>query len=158
MNPTSVVIYDGDCAFCSTASKALERLEDVGAVSWYDDEAQWFLEAEFGETPFVLFLVDSDEATVYAGGDAAEELADRAGLPGLVGDLLGDRYETVSEVIRKVTRTEGSPESFGGVYGIEDEAMRLFDELSEASETAEDRKADTDTNTETETDTETETE
>ncbi|XGI84158.1 DCC1-like thiol-disulfide oxidoreductase family protein [Halorutilales archaeon Cl-col2-1] len=143
MNPDSVIIYDGECPFCSTASRALERLEDVGAVSWYDDEAQWFLEAEFGETPFVLFLVDSEEGKVYAGGDAAEELADRAGLPGLVGDLLGDRYETVSEVIRKVTRTEGSPESFDGVYEIEDEANDLFDELAEVSETAEDRRRDT---------------
>ncbi|MDY6780514.1 MAG: DUF393 domain-containing protein, partial [Halobacteria archaeon] len=41
----SVLIYDGDCAYCSAASKALERLDDVEVAAWQDDEAQEFLRA-----------------------------------------------------------------------------------------------------------------
>ena len=81
----AVLVYDGECPYCSIAAVALRRLRSIGAVSWYDDVAQSFLEAQFDERPFAMFLVDRRRERVYAGRSAAEELADRAGTPGIVG-------------------------------------------------------------------------
>lgn len=84
----SVLIYDGECPYCSIAAKALERLDTVGAISWYDETAQRFLEAQFDETPFAMFLVDSRRKQVYAGRAAAEEIAQRASMPNIVSQLV----------------------------------------------------------------------
>jgi predicted DCC family thiol-disulfide oxidoreductase YuxK len=95
----SVLIYDGECPYCSVAARALERVENIGAISWYDDAAQSFLQAQFGATPFAMVLVDTSEQRVYAGQSAAEELTQRAGLPELVGSLVRDNYETIARVV-----------------------------------------------------------
>jgi predicted DCC family thiol-disulfide oxidoreductase YuxK len=95
----SVLIYDGEFPYCSVAARALERVENIGAISWYDDAAQSFLQAQFGATPFAMVLVDTSEQRVYAGQSAAEELTQRAGLPELVGSLVRDNYETIARVV-----------------------------------------------------------
>ncbi|SFG80927.1 Predicted thiol-disulfide oxidoreductase YuxK, DCC family [Halopelagius inordinatus] len=130
----AVLIYDGECAYCSIAAKALRKLDRVGAISWYDDASQAFLEAQFGETPFAMFLVDRREGRVYAGGDAAEELADRAGTPGIVGSLVRDNYDRIAATVGAVTGRDRDPDDYHETYPLADEARALFDGLLESAE------------------------
>ncbi|GAA5475449.1 hypothetical protein Hhis01_02878 [Haloarcula hispanica] len=54
----SVLSYDGECPYCSVAAKALEQVEDIGAISWYEESAQSFLTAQFDDPPFAMVLID----------------------------------------------------------------------------------------------------
>lgn len=127
----AVLIYDGDCPFCSAASSALRRVDDAGAVAWDHESAQRFLEAQFDDTPFALVLVDGER--VYVGRDAAEDLCDRAGLPVLVGDIVDDNYEGLADAIRTVTGVERDPNPFHGTYPIAPAAREAHDDLQGAA-------------------------
>ncbi|WP_323191800.1 DCC1-like thiol-disulfide oxidoreductase family protein [Halostella sp. PRR32] len=129
-----VLIYDGECPLCSAAATALRRLRTVGSVSWYDDAAQAFLAAQFGETPFALVFVDRETEAVYAGRAAASELCDRAGLPVLVRDIVGENYEAIADGIRSVAGLDGSPDPYHGVYPLADDAAERFDALADAAD------------------------
>ncbi|MFB6092669.1 MAG: DCC1-like thiol-disulfide oxidoreductase family protein [Haloquadratum sp.] len=130
----AVLIYDGECPYCSVAARALGRLDEVGVISWYDDAAQAFLDAQFGESPFAMFLVDRAEGTVYAGRSAAEELADRAGTPGIVGSLVRENYDRIARAVGAVSGRGRDPADYHDVYPLDDDAAPLFDRLVEASE------------------------
>lgn len=127
----SVLIYDGDCVYCSGAAKALRRLGDVGSVPWENEAAQEFLDAQFGETPFAMFLIDLDEEIIYAGRKAAGELADRAGMPSLASDLVSSEYGTISKVIGIASRREREPADYHGLYDLRDRARGPAGELAE---------------------------
>ena len=126
----AVLVFDGDCPFCSAAASALRRLRDVGAISWEDDAAQSFLEAQFGGTPFALVLADRRTETVYVGREAARELCDRAGMPTLVQDIVGENYESIADAIRTVTGVDGDPGPYHGTYPLAEEADAAFDRLA----------------------------
>ncbi|UPV73679.1 DUF393 domain-containing protein [Halorussus limi] len=125
-----VLIYDGECPFCSAAASALRRVEGVGAIEWEDEPAQAFLAAQFGETPFALVFADSREGRVYVGREAARELCDRAGMPVLVQDIVGDNYESLADAIRSVTGVEGEPDPYHGEFPLAEEARDAFGELA----------------------------
>lgn len=127
---SAVLVFDGDCPFCSAAASALRRVRGVGAVPWGDDAAQSFLDAQFDETPFALVFVDDEEGRVYVGREAARELCERAGMPTLVGDIVGDNYESIADAIRTVAGLEDDPDPYHGVYPIVDDASERFDALS----------------------------
>lgn len=137
----SVLIYDGECPYCSVAARALEAVDDLGAVSWYDDPAQSFLEAQFGETPFAMVLVDSEQRRVYAGKAAAEELTQRAGMPGLAGSLVRDNYETIARVVGLASGRGRDPDDVHEQYDLTDDAATVFDDLA-ASAVDRDIRAD----------------
>lgn len=124
-----VLIYDGDCPFCSAASTALRQLDDIGAIQHEHEAATAFLEAQFGEAPFALFFVDIIDGQVWAGEAAASELCERAGMPGLVGDIVGDNYERIAGTIRSVTGVEREPDPYHGVYQVTAEAAELYETL-----------------------------
>jgi len=126
----SVLIYDGDCPYCSVAAKALERADDIGAISWYDEAAQSFLEAQFGETPFAMVLVDRPARQVYAGRAAAEELAGRAGMPALVGSLVRDNYETIARAVGLASGRNRAPDDVHERYPLTDSGRDRFDTLA----------------------------
>jgi predicted DCC family thiol-disulfide oxidoreductase YuxK len=134
-----VLLFDGDCPFCSAAASALRRLEGVGAVAWSDERAQAFLEAQFGETPFALVFVDAgpdaahDAGTVYVGRAAARELCERAGMPALIQDVVGDNYESVADAIRTVTGVEGDPDPYHGTYPLAEGARERVDALADGA-------------------------
>ncbi|SDX88458.1 DCC1-like thiol-disulfide oxidoreductase family protein [Halobellus clavatus] len=130
----SILIYDGECPYCSIAARALERLDDVGAISWYDDAAQEFLQAQFDETPFAMFLVDRRRRRVYAGRSAAKELADRAGTPGIVGSLVRDNYETIATVVGVASGRGREAADYHDIYPLGDDAADLFDGLGANAE------------------------
>jgi hypothetical protein len=129
-----VLIYDGDCPYCSIAAVALKRLQSIGAVSWYDDAAQGFLDEQFGETPFAMFLVDRRERRVYAGRSAAEELAERAGTPGIVSGLVRDNYDRIAKVVGVASGRGRDPDDYHDVWPLGSDAAALFDDLVAAAE------------------------
>lgn len=133
-NPRRVLVFDGDCPFCSAAASAMRRLDDVGAVPWEDEAAQRFLEAQFDDTPFVLAFVDGVAGRVWVGREAARELCERAGVPVLVQDLVGDNYETLADAIRTVSGLERGPDEYHGDYPLSADATAVFDELAANAE------------------------
>lgn len=126
----SVLIYDGECPYCSVAARALERVRDVGAISWYEESAQAFLEAQFGATPFAMVLVDSTEQRVYAGRSAAEELTRRAGMPELVGSLVRDNYDTIARVVGAASGRGRDPDDVHDQYDLTAEGVDCFEALA----------------------------
>ncbi len=126
----AVLVFDGECPFCSAAASALRRLRGVGAVPWGDDAAQSFLDAQFGETPFALVFADTEDGRVYVGREAARELCERAGVPALIRDVVGNNYESIADAIRMVTGVDGDPDPYHGVYPLADDARDRFDALA----------------------------
>ena len=129
----AVLIYDGECPYCSVAARTLEALDRVGAISWYDDDAQALLDAQFGEAPFAMFLVDERRERVYAGRSAAKELADRAGTPGIVGSLVRDNYDRIAKVVGVASGRGRAPDDYHEIYPLGDDAAALFDGLVAAA-------------------------
>lgn len=130
---SSVLIYDGDCAYCSAASRALRRLGDVEPVPWEEEAAQRFLHAQFGEEPFAMFLVDLEEEVVYAGRSAAGELAERAGAPSLASDLVSAEYDGISKVVGLASRREREPDDYHGTYDLRERATEEAGVLLDAA-------------------------
>lgn len=126
----AVLIYDGECPYCSIAARALERTQRVGAVSWYDDAAQSFLAAQFGETPFAMVLADREEGRVYAGREAARELAERAGFPGAVGSTVGNNYDAIAGFVGKLTGRDREMDPYHDTYDLTDAAREQFDDVA----------------------------
>ena len=132
-NYDAILIFDGECPYCSVAARTLEALDTVGAISWYDDAAQTFLEAQFDETPFAMFLVDRRRERVYAGRSAAKELADRAGTPGIVGSLVRDNYDRIAKVVGAASGRGRDPDDYHEIYQLGDGTAGLFDQLVAAA-------------------------
>lgn len=129
-----VLIYDGECPFCSAASTALRHVRGVGAIPWSDEPAQAFLEAQFEEIPFALVLVDREEGRVYAGRTAASELCDRAGMPVLVGDIVGENYESIADAIQATVGGDRDPDPYHDTYPLAPAAADRFPALASAAD------------------------
>lgn len=130
-NLSGVLIYDGDCPFCSAASSALRRVDGVGAVAWEAESAQAFLEAQFEDVPFALVFVDGEEDSVRVGRDAAAELCGRAGVPTLVQDIVGDNYESIADAVRTVSGVDREPDPYHGSYDLSPTAHERYSDLVE---------------------------
>jgi len=128
-----VLIFDGDCPYCSMAAVALRRLDGVEAVPWEADSVGPFLDAQFGSRPFAMVFVDPGERLVYAGRSAAEELADRAGTPGIVGGLVRDNYDAIAGVVGALSGRGRDPDDFHDTYELDDDAAALVDDLRPAA-------------------------
>lgn len=128
-----VLIFDGDCPYCSIAAVALRRLDDIEAVPWEAEPVGPFLDAQFGARPFAMVLVDPAEQLVYAGRSAAEELADRAGTPGIVGGLVRDNYDRIAGVVGALSGRGRDPDDFHDTYELTEEATGLVDSLRPAA-------------------------
>jgi hypothetical protein len=128
-----VLLFDGDCPYCSMAAVALRRLDGVQAVPWEADPVGPFLDAQFGSRPFAMVFVDPDEERVYAGRSAAEELADRAGTPGIVGGLVRDNYDRIANTVGALSGRGRDPADFHDAYDSTDEAAALLDGLRPAA-------------------------
>ncbi len=129
-----VLLSDGDCPFCSAASTAVRQLESVGVVAWSEPAAQRFLEAQFDEAPFALFFADREAGTVRAGRAAATELCERAGMPVLVQDIVGENYERLADAVRAVSGTDREIDPYHDAYPMADDAAALFDDLAASAD------------------------
>ena len=114
----AVVIYDAECPYCSAATKALRRVDGLGAVSWHDDAAQAFLEDQFGEPLFAVFLVVPAERRLYAGKAAARELCDMAGMPELFGRLVERQFDRFERSVEWLSAHDRRPEDIDGEYPL----------------------------------------
>jgi len=130
-----VLIFDGDCPYCSVAAVALRRIEGVEAVPWEADPVGPFLDAQFGDRPFAMVLIDPRERRVYAGRSAAKELADRAGTPGIVGGLVRDNYERIADVVGTLSGRGRDPADVHDTYELDPAAGDLVDGLRAAAST-----------------------
>ena len=135
MEYDAVLIYDGDCPYCSVAATALRRLNAVGAVPWRGEAAQSFLNAQFDseEAPFAMFLVDERRRRVYAGRAAAEELAERAGIPKLVGALVRENYDRIAAAVGVASGRDRDPDDYHAIYPLDNQARAQFDILRDAA-------------------------
>lgn len=129
----SVVLYDADCPYCSAATKALKRVDGLGAVSWDEPVAQSFLQAQFGETPYAVVLVDEDAETVYVGSAAARELAGRAGLPDLVNDIIESEFDRLEATIDRLGGYDEPPSELDGQFELSAEASGVYPDLAYAA-------------------------
>lgn len=132
----AILIYDGDCPFCSAAATALRRLPETGIISWYHDAAQDFLMAQFDDIPFALAFVDRHDEQVFVGRDAARELCGRAGLPVLIQDLVHDNYELVADAIRTSTGMDRNPDPYHDVLPLSQDARNAYLDLDQNAEGA----------------------
>ncbi len=130
----AVLVYDGECPFRSATPSALRRLPEVGTLSWYDEPAQRFLEAQFDATPFAMVLADIDERRVYVGPTAARELCERAGVPTLVPGLVGGTVESIDTAIGCTVESTESSGPRHGTYPLSDAAEARFETLAAAAE------------------------
>jgi predicted DCC family thiol-disulfide oxidoreductase YuxK len=135
MEYDAVLIYDGDCPYCSVAATALRRVEAVGAVPWRGEAAQSFLTAQFDrdEAPFAMFLVDERRGRVYAGRAAAEELAERAGTPNVVGSLVRENYDRIAAAVGAASGRDRDPDDYHAIYPLDAAARERFGALREAA-------------------------
>ena len=133
MEYDAVLIYDGDCPYCSVAATALRRVDAVGAVPWDGAAAQSFLDAQFGDQPFAMFLADERQSRVYAGRAAAAELAERAGTPSLVGSLVRENYDRIAAVVGAASGRERDPDDYHDIYPMADDARAQFGPLRTAA-------------------------
>ncbi|ELZ53375.1 MULTISPECIES: hypothetical protein [Halorubrum] len=131
-----VLIFDGDCPYCSVAAVALRRLDGVVAVPWEADPVGPFLDAQFGSRPFAMVFVDPVERRVYAGRSAAEELAERAGTPEIVGGLVRDNYDAIAGVVGALSGRDRDPDDFHDTYSLNDDAGELIGSLRAAADEA----------------------
>ena len=131
-----VLIFDGDCPYCSMAAVALRKLDGVVAVPWEADPVGPFLDAQFGSRPFAMVFVDPVERRVYAGRSAAEELADRAGTPGIVGGLVRDNYDAIAGVVGALSGRDRDPADVHDTYRLDDDAGDLVASLRSAASEA----------------------
>ncbi|WP_232701728.1 DCC1-like thiol-disulfide oxidoreductase family protein [Halobacterium wangiae] len=128
-----VLVYDGDCPFCSAAASALRRVDGVGAVAHGDDAARAFLEAQFDDAPFALVLADRRTDRVYVDRDAARELCERAGVPVLVQDVVGENYESIADAVRTVVGADRDPDPYHGTYEFSAPAAAAYADLEAAA-------------------------
>lgn len=134
----SVLLYDGECAFCSAASRAVQQLDETGVLPWEHPAAQSFLVTQFGEAPFALMLIDGDAEKIWAGRAAAQELCARAGMPSLVEDIVAESYDGVADAVRRVSGLDRDPDPYHGTYeltaGAKEEYAGLIRAASDARE------------------------
>lgn len=135
----TVLLYDGECPFCSAATRALRHLDETGIISWDHPTAQSFLTTQFGESPFALILVDGEANQIWAGRTAAQELSARAGMPALVEEIVKESYDGVADAVRRVSGVDRDPDPFHGTFEITRSARNEFKALARDASRPRDR-------------------
>jgi predicted DCC family thiol-disulfide oxidoreductase YuxK len=126
----TVLIFDGECPFCSAAATALRRLPEIGVVEWNNDAARQLLAAQFDDPPFALVLVDGRADRLWIGPAAAGELCDRAGIPTLAQDIVADNFERVGDAVRGVAGSKRQPADLDGTRSLNAAAAAEYQTLA----------------------------
>jgi len=126
----AVLIFDGECPFCSAAATALRQLPEIGFVEWNNDAAQQLLAAQFDDPPFALVLVDGRADRLWIGSAAAGELCDRAGIPTLVQDIVADNFERVGDAVRGVAGSKRESADIDGTRSLTETAATRYRTLA----------------------------
>ena len=126
----AVLIFDGECPFCSAAATALRRLPKVGVLAWNHDAARQFLTAQFDEPPFTLVFVDVTADQMWLGRAATGELCDRASLPTFVQDLVEDDFERITDTVRVAVGSTQYAANLGGNHSLSEAATAKYDKFA----------------------------
>jgi predicted DCC family thiol-disulfide oxidoreductase YuxK len=114
----AVLIFDGECLFCSAAATALRHLPRVSVIAWNNGAAQQFLATKFDEPALALVLIDGPSNRLWIGTAAAGELCDRAILPTLVQEIIADSFERVGDTMREAMGAKWEPPDLDGTYAL----------------------------------------
>lgn len=138
-----ILVYDGDCPYCSIAAVAVRQLERTDVVRWDAEQVGRFLDAQFDDRPFAMLLVDPADGLVYAGRSAAEEVAERAGTPGIVGSLVRNNYDRLAGAVGRLSARDRDPADYHGVYELSEAARNRVPALRAAATDAPDDVVET---------------
>jgi len=124
-----VLIFDGDCPYCSVAAVALRRLEGVAAVPWEADPVGPFLDAQFGSRPFAMVLVDPGEDGCTPAARRPRSWPSAPAPPEIVGGLVRDNYDRIAGVVGTLSGRGRDPDDVHETYRLTDAASDLVDGL-----------------------------
>lgn len=124
-----IVIYDGECAVCSTVASILTDHPDIDLVGWHNPHVQEFLRIQFDTPPFTLLVVDPTTQTIHTGDCAVETLAERIDLPRPARAVLGGRYETLAGATQQISGSDRSLSSQHVSVPLAESAASRIDSL-----------------------------
>jgi hypothetical protein len=108
----SLLVYDGSNRLFRTAVESfVEPIEGLRAVRWDAEPVQRFLEAQFGDRPFVFLLVEDD--TVHVGAETVRRVLERRGVAGPVAELFGEVYPATAAPVGRLVHGEVPPDRHG---------------------------------------------
>lgn len=125
-----IVIYDGECTYCTMASLTVEKLdEDIGIKDWNSDFSQSFLEAQFDSFPFSVFFVDREEEKIWVGDSAIDMIAGQSNYTNPTRSIVADNYRCISSTISKLSGRDREIErSFDGMHKLTDDSIQVIKE------------------------------
>jgi hypothetical protein len=123
----SILVYDAGAApFRAVADRLASRSEGLVPVAWGSEPVQAFLEAQFGERPFSLVLVEG--SSVHVGETAVDRLLDGWGVDPTVATLLTRLYPPVAGPFGRVFHGR-EPADLHGTFPLSDAARSHADRL-----------------------------
>lgn len=125
--PASVLVYDGrKDAFRTVVDLLTRDMEDLVAAPWESARIQRFLEAQFGDRPFVFLLVEED--TVHAGEIAVRRVLDARGLDPTIASALERLYPKIADPFGRVVHGE-APADIHGTFELTPAAREHIDPI-----------------------------
>jgi predicted DCC family thiol-disulfide oxidoreductase YuxK len=82
---TPTLIYDRECPYCTGIARLSAKITGMIIIPYQSEEAQEFLEGEFQEPGFTLYLIEDEK--IFFGDMAAEEAAEKMKMPGPIVSL-----------------------------------------------------------------------
>lgn len=112
----SLLVYDDSTEWLRTAADLVAgAADDVRPVPWEADAVQAFLDAQFDERPFALFLIEAD--TVYVGKAAVERLLQQYGIDGELARVFKRLYPPFSAPFGRLVHGQ-EPDDFHGTFPL----------------------------------------
>lgn len=102
---TPTLIYDSGCPYCTGIAKLTGRVTGMKVLPYQSEEAQQFLEREFQDPGFTLYLVEDEK--VFFGNRAAEEAARKMKMPGPTVSLAFATYPHLVKLFSILSRRTG---------------------------------------------------
>jgi len=131
-SPLSVLVYDGRKAAFRTAVDVLTYgMDDLIAVPWESAPIQRFLEAQFGDRPFVFVLIEGD--AVHAGETAVRRAMDARGIADPLARGVESLYPRIADPFGRVVHGE-APADIHGTYRLDPDAREHIDAIRERHE------------------------
>lgn len=128
----SVVIYNSSSKYQEKVTAGFKKIDDIKAINWNSDEAQSFLEDQFGWTPKTIVVIDED--TVYVGKNATEHLANRQGVPSILSEFTKSRAEPFSTIASKILDFTENNDDIHGKFPIKETAEESFNDIVTGTE------------------------
>lgn len=123
----ALVIYDYNSQYQDKLSSSFEKIDNLKTLDWNSDEAQDFLEIQFGFKPKTLIVID--DKTVYTGKEATEHLTERQGVPSFLSKLAKSRAKPFSTIASKIIGVSEDNDNIHGEFPLDEEAKDIIDDI-----------------------------